>query len=81
MLSPAGHQTITGRQAMRVFINDQQREVATGVTVAELLAALELPPRQVAIEVNRELLPRDRHERHTLAEGDRLEVVTLVGGG
>lgn len=66
---------------MRVFINDQQHEVAAGVTVAELLATLELPPRQVAIEINRELLPRDQHELHTLDEGDRLEVVTLVGGG
>ena len=35
----------------------------------------------VAVEVNLELVPRQDHARHRLAEGDRLEIVTLVGGG
>jgi thiamine biosynthesis protein ThiS len=51
------------------------------MTVAALLAELGLSPRQVAVEVNQELVPRARHDLHQLAQGDQLEVVTLVGGG
>lgn len=66
---------------MQVFINDQSHELPAGATVADLLARLELPARQVAVELNAELVPRDRHAEQPLAEGDKLEVVTLVGGG
>ena len=49
--------------------------------VAELLEQLDLEPRYVAVEVNLDLVPRDRHQELVLKAGDRLEVVTLVGGG
>ena len=66
---------------MEIFVNGQPREVASGSSIAGLLAELELESRQVAVEVNLELVPRARHAEHRLAVGDRLEVVTLVGGG
>ncbi len=66
---------------MQIFFNGQPRDVADEITVAQLLQLLELQPRYVAVEVNLELVPRDRHQDHVLREGDRLEVVTLVGGG
>ena len=50
-------------------------------TIAELLSKLGLESRHVAVEVNLEIVPRGKHAEHRLAEGDRLEVVTLVGGG
>jgi thiamine biosynthesis protein ThiS len=66
---------------MQIHFNGQPREVDERITVAALLAQLELEPRYVAVEVNLELVPRDRHSEHELQAGDRLEVVTLVGGG
>ena len=66
---------------MEITVNDQPRQVAQRITVAELLAALDLADRHVAVEVNRELVPRQQHAQRRLAEGDRLEIVTLVGGG
>jgi len=54
---------------------------AKRATVAELLKDLGLEPKHVAVEVNLELVPRARHAEHRLADGDRLEIVTLVGGG
>ena len=66
---------------MEITVNDQPREVAEGATIAELLRQLNLADKHVAVEVNLELIPRGRHAAHTLAHGDRLEVVTLVGGG
>ena len=66
---------------MRVVVNGAARELAAGTTVAALVEQLELAPEQVAVEVNRELVPRARRGERVLAEGDELELVTLVGGG
>lgn len=66
---------------MKILVNGEPREVAVGATVASLLHELNLPSQRVAVEVNLEIVPRDRHHGQTLREGDRLEVVTLVGGG
>lgn len=55
--------------------------MTTGLTISQLLEQLKLDPRQVAVEVNYELIPRVRHVEQVLHEGDRLEIVTLVGGG
>ena len=66
---------------MEIVINGKPRTVEPGTTVATLLVALELDPRQLAVERNLELVPRGQHAATPLAAGDRLEVVTLVGGG
>jgi sulfur carrier protein len=66
---------------MQLTINGQSRQIAENATVAELLDELKLNGKPVAVEVNLELVPRQRHGEHRLADGDRLEIVTLVGGG
>ncbi len=66
---------------MQVTINGQGRQVADGITVAALLEELHLATKPVAVEVNLQLVPRQGHAEHRLGEGDRLEIVTLVGGG
>ena len=52
-----------------------------GTTVAVLIGGLGLRDRKVAVERNREVVPRAQHATTELADGDRLEVVTFVGGG
>jgi thiazole synthase len=65
-----------------ITINGQERTFPDPVTVAELLRQLGLESRSgVAVEVNREVVPARRYGEHQLAAGDRVEVVTLVGGG
>lgn len=66
---------------IEIVVNGEPRQIAPGTTVALLLADLGVEPRQVAVEVNLELVPRTRHAERALAAGDNLEVVTLVGGG
>ncbi len=66
---------------MQIVVNGQPRELSDGATLAQLLSELGLEPRHVAVEVNLEVVPRREHDQHRLADGDRLEVVTLVGGG
>ena len=66
---------------MTITINGQTRELPAPLTVAELLQRLETSPRGKAIEVNEQIVPRSRHAEFRLADGDKLEIVSLVGGG
>ncbi len=62
-------------------MNGESREIDSGTTVAGLIEALKMQPRFLAVERNFELVPRARHAECLLADGDQLEIVTLVGGG
>ena len=66
---------------IELTINGDARQFPLGLTVASLLEQLGLQPKLVAVEVNREVVPREVHSRHELADGDQVEVLTLVGGG
>jgi sulfur carrier protein len=66
---------------VNILVNGAPRELPEGSTVADLLSQLDMAARHVAVEVNLELVPRARHQEFRLREADRLEVVTLVGGG
>lgn len=66
---------------MRVVINGQEQELSADTTVAELVARYNLRPEHVAVEVNCNLVPRRLFDSTALSDGDRVEVVTLVGGG
>jgi len=66
---------------MQIELNGQPREIDPGTSIAALVAELQLDPRYLAVERNRELVPRAEHSSAQLAEGDCVEVVTLVGGG
>ena len=66
---------------MKVVVNGEEREVAAGTTVGELVNVLELTSERVAVERNGRIVQRAEHGRVVLSEGDRVEVVTLVGGG
>jgi len=66
---------------MRITLNGQMETLEAGTTVAGLLSRLELEPVRVAVEVNEDLVPRRTFTDTPLCDGDRVEVVTFVGGG
>lgn len=66
---------------IQLRVNGDERRFAAPLSVAGLLAQLELPREGVAVERNREIVPRAQHEATRLEDGDVLEIVTLVGGG
>ena len=66
---------------MRVTINGTEQTLVEGLTIAQLLVQLGKNPKFLAVERNYELVPRTKHVESPLAEGDTLEIVTLVGGG
>jgi sulfur carrier protein len=70
----------------RIRLNGEEREIGAGTTVEGLVAILEregrpLDRRAIAVEVNREVVPRSTYPRHLLAERNEVEIVTIVGGG
>lgn len=66
---------------MQVWVNGEAREVPEGITLSSLLESLQVGGPGVAVEVNAEVVRRARHPEHPLHAGDRVEIVTFVGGG
>ena len=66
---------------MKIVVNGEERSLATPVTVARLLDELGMTGKRVAVEVNREIVPRSRHGEFKLSDRDRVEVVVAIGGG
>lgn len=64
-----------------ITVNGAPRQVPDGSTVAQLLALLQVHPQLVAVEVNVDIVARDRYVATVLREGDVVEVVQMVGGG
>ena len=67
--------------SINVIVNDEKIELPEGSTVSDLLKRLEIDSRALAVEVNQQIKPRNLHSVTVIAEGDVLEIVTLVGGG
>ncbi|HEX5007344.1 MAG TPA: sulfur carrier protein ThiS [Hyphomonadaceae bacterium] len=66
---------------MNLFLNGEATTAPDSVTVASFLEGLGLPQKGVAVERNREIVPRSTFGSTILAEGDRIEIVQFVGGG
>jgi len=66
---------------MRITVNGEARDVPDGTTVLGLVEILGVPRQATAVEINRVLVPRSLQAARALADGDAIEIVTLVGGG
>jgi thiamine biosynthesis protein ThiS len=66
---------------IEVSVNGRPLRVPAGSTLAQLLSTLSLDRARVAVEHNLRVVPRAEHEGLRLNHGDRLEIVSFVGGG
>ncbi|MBI3301797.1 MAG: sulfur carrier protein ThiS [Deltaproteobacteria bacterium] len=66
---------------MTVRLNGEQRECREGMTLEDLVAELGLGRRRIAVEVNRDIIPRDEYASCRLQAGNEIEIVHFVGGG
>lgn len=66
---------------MTVRLNGEQRECREGMTLADLVAELGLGAKRIAVEVNRDIIPREEYALCRLKTGDEIEIVHFVGGG
>ena len=64
-----------------ITVNGQPRSMPVGATVRDVVASLGWEGRPLAVEVNEQVVPRSALGSRTVRQGDRLEIVTLVGGG
>ena len=66
---------------MTLTINGQEREFKTVSNISDLISQLGMKADRVAVELNRELVPRDSWPETPITDGDKLEIVHFVGGG
>lgn len=72
---------MSDKGTIRVQLNGASREIGSGQTVRSLLESLELHPGMVVVELNRDILARDRYDEFVVGDGDTIELVHFVGGG
>ena len=66
---------------MQISVNGELKTVGDGLTVAALLKDLGIVTGRVAVELNRQIVPKAEHATARLADGDKVEIVSFVGGG
>jgi thiamine biosynthesis protein ThiS len=66
---------------MDLFINGEQKSFADSLSLAQLVELLDMKGDRIAVELNREIVPRPQWFATALKDGDRLEIVHFVGGG
>ena len=64
-----------------ILLNGESRNIEDGITLGALLEASEYARRRIAVEINREIVPRSLHAQRVLHDGDHIEIVQAMGGG
>jgi len=68
-------------EAMQIQVNGLPRNCRSGLTVGDLLRELDIKTERVAVELNLEILDRKDFELRSLKAGDRVEILSFIGGG
>jgi len=66
---------------MKVVVNGEEKDISEGLTVEGLLNKLGIGKERVALELNLDIVPKSRFAETVLNDGDRVEIVSFVGGG
>jgi len=66
---------------VRVIVNGEPRELSDSVSVADLVEQLGLSQRRIAVEINLDIIARERYATQRLRDGDTIEIVQFIGGG
>jgi thiamine biosynthesis protein ThiS len=68
-------------EAIQIHVNGDPRDVRADATVGDLLRELAIKTERVAVEVNLEILDRKEFDQRSLKQGDRVEILSFIGGG
>lgn len=66
---------------MKVSINGKKTDIENGVTIEKLLVSLGVRPEGIAVELNKEIVPKASHKRTIIKENDSIEIIRMAGGG
>jgi thiamine biosynthesis protein ThiS len=68
-------------EAIHIQVNGEQRDCWAGATIGDLLRELAIKTERVAVELNLEILDRKEFDHRSLKPGDRVEILSFIGGG
>lgn len=66
---------------MNIQINGETQQFPDSLTVTQLLEALQINGKRIAVELNQQIVPRSAHDTQMVEDGDHLEIVHAIGGG
>ncbi|MEH6575485.1 MAG: sulfur carrier protein ThiS [Amphritea sp.] len=66
---------------IRLTVNGETMRLSRPNNLKQLIETLRLGEKRIAVELNREIIPRSRHEATRIREGDQIEIVRAIGGG
>ena len=66
---------------MNISVNGENRTIEANSSLAQLLQALDLQGKRIAVEVNRDIVPRSEYDSFVLSDDDQVEIVNAIGGG
>jgi len=66
---------------MKILVNGEEKDVADGILLSVLIEEVGISCARAAVERNREIVPPEAYDKTPLHEGDRIEIVSFVGGG
>jgi len=66
---------------MNIMLNNEDSEVRDGITIAQLLKDREIENKYIAVEVNKIIIPKSDYQKYEIKNGDRIEIITAIGGG
>jgi thiamine biosynthesis protein ThiS len=66
---------------MNILLNNKPEKLFDGSTVKKLLENKNIKNKYYAVEINRKIIPKSDHERYVIKDGDRIEIITAIGGG
>ena len=66
---------------MNIMLNNEDSEVRDGMTIAQLLNDREIQNKYIAVEVNKIIIPKSEYQKYEIKNGDRIEIITAIGGG
>ena len=66
---------------MKIYLNGEAREVPDNCTAQQLVETLGMAGKRIAMEINREIVPRSNYASHRLQQDDKIEIVHAIGGG
>ena len=66
---------------MNIVLNNEIAQVHDGMTIEQLLYKRNITSKYIAVEVNRKIVPKSDYKKYILFEGDKIEIITAIGGG
>tara|TARA_B100000965_G_scaffold374358_1_gene365574 strand:+ start:77 stop:277 length:201 start_codon:yes stop_codon:yes gene_type:complete len=66
---------------MNILLNNRPEKLFDGLTIRKLLEQKNIKNKYYAVEINKKIIPKSQHDAHIIKDGDKIEIITAIGGG